>query len=121
MKLKKDKRLLKGWATRRNNLHQENNDKYTKLFDELDITEKSALFNLYQGATIYLVPVNFKNKDFIMQMGMDFEKVKDAASYDQNKQVSDEKKVRVEEEVKQLKEETHTYAYFCQIKQPFSQ
>ncbi len=79
LRLKRDKRLLKGWVSRRNTLHQENNDKYTKLFDELDITDKSALFNLYQNTTLYLVPLTPKNKEFIMQMGMDFDKIKDVS------------------------------------------
>ena len=76
---------------------------------------------MYQNTTLYLVPVTPKNKEFIVQMGIDFEKVKDAALYDESKQPSEEAKVRIEEEIKQLKEETHLYAYFCQIKQTFTQ
>ena len=122
LRLKRDKRLLKGWVTRRGLLHQENNDRYCRLFEELDMTEKSALFNLYQNTTLYLVPVTPKNKDFILQMGIDFEKVKDAALYDSEKQaaVSEENKARNEDQIRQLKEETHLYAYFCQIKQAFT-
>ena len=55
---------------------------------------------MYQNTTLYLVPVNPKNKEFIVQMGIDFEKVKDAALYDESKQPSEEAKVRIEEEIK---------------------
>lgn len=120
LRLKRDKRLLKGWVTRRGSLHQENNDRYCRLFEELDVTEKSALFNVYQNTTLYLVPVTPKNKEFILQMGIDLERVKDPALFDSSKQVPEEFKARTEEEIKQLKDETHLYAYFCQIKQAFT-
>jgi hypothetical protein len=114
LRLKRDKRLLKGWVTRRGLLHQENNDRHCRLFEELDMTDKSALFNLYQNTTtLYLVPFTPKNKDFIMQMGIDIEKVKDGGLYDSSKQVPEEFKGRTEDQIRQLKEETHLYAYFC--------
>jgi hypothetical protein len=90
LRLKRDKRLLKGWVSRRNVLNQENNDRYTRLFDELDITEKSALFNLYQNVTLYLVPVTPKNKEFLLQMGVDLEKIKDPTLYDPNKLIPED-------------------------------
>ena len=77
------------------------------------MTDKSALFNLYQNTTLYLVPFTPKNKDFIMQMGIDIEKVKDATMFDSSKQVAEEFKARTEDQIRQLKEETHLYAYFC--------
>lgn len=58
-KLMRDPRLVKGWVTRRGHISQfedmnggtstfqENSDKYTKLFDELEETDKSALFNVF--------------------------------------------------------------------------
>ena len=70
------------------------------MFEELEATDKRALFNMYQNTTLYLVPVTPKNKEFIVQMGIDFEKVKDAALYDESKQPSEEAKVRIEEEIK---------------------
>ncbi len=47
LRLKKDKRLIRGWLVRKNCENQENNDGYTKLFDDLDMTQKSALFNVF--------------------------------------------------------------------------
>jgi hypothetical protein len=99
LRLKRDKRLLKGWVTRRGLLHQENNDRHCRLFEELDMTDKSALFNLYQNTTLYLVPFTPKNKDFIMQMGVDIEKVKEG-SFDGSKEVSEECKARAEDQIK---------------------
>ena len=69
-------------------LHQENNDKYTKLFDELDQTERSALFNVFQGVTLYLVPITSKTRDFVQQMGVDLEKLmKDSNQWDPERQL----------------------------------
>jgi hypothetical protein len=36
LRLKRDKRLIKGWAVRKNLNSQDNSDRYTKLFDELE-------------------------------------------------------------------------------------
>ena len=84
LRLKREKRLLKGWITRKGNpgqlnsseTHslsktgnwQENSDKYTKLFDELESTNRAALFNVFQGVTFYLVPITLKTKDFCREL-----------------------------------------------------
>lgn len=64
LRLKRDKKLIKGWAIRKNPHSQDNNDKYTKLFDELESSQKAALFNVFQGVTFYLIPITSKTKDF---------------------------------------------------------
>jgi len=38
LRLRRDKRLIKGWVIRKNTNNQDNNDRYTRLYDELDIT-----------------------------------------------------------------------------------
>jgi hypothetical protein len=41
------------------------------MFDELDQSQKSALFNVFQGVTFYIIPITSKTKDFCKQMGIE--------------------------------------------------
>lgn len=116
-RLKRDKRLIKGWVTRKNTGNQENSDRYTKLFDELEATQRSALFNVFQGVTLYMVPITKANKDFLKRMGLDLETFRSFKAYDEGKEVSQ----KCQEEAKILEEETHTFAFMSQIKQVFTQ
>ena len=88
LRLKRDKRLVKGWMVRKNAINQDNNDKFTKLFDELDQTQKSALFNVFQNVTLYIVPITKQTREFVGEMGLDLERVKDQKVYDPDREIS---------------------------------
>ena len=114
LRLKKDKSVIRGWAVRKNTFSQENNDKYTKLFDELEQTSKSALFNVFQNVTFYLVPITSKTKEFCRQMGIVPETISNA---EKGNGLSQDDCIDIET---LLQEETHSYALISQIKQSFS-
>jgi len=117
--LKRDKRLLKGWLVRKGSESQENNDGYTRLFDELDMTKKSALFNVFQDVKLYLVPITPLTRDFCLEMGLDLEQVK--ASNPRYEAPFESLPSKSQEEVKGLEDESHAFAFFSHIKQVFPQ
>lgn len=119
LRLKRDKRLLKGWLVRRGTESQENNDGYTRLFDELETTQKSALFNVFQDVKLYLVPITPLTRQFCLEMGLDLEQIK--ASNPRYEAPFESLPSKSQEEVKGLEDESHAFAVFSHIKQVFPQ
>ena len=103
--------MIRGWLVRKNCENQENNDGYTKLFDDLDMTQKSALFNVFQGITLYIVPLNPRTRDFCIEMGLDPQQF--SSTSDRYQDPFDSLTPKIQEEIKGLEEETHCYAIFC--------
>jgi hypothetical protein len=68
IKNKKNK-FLSGWITRKNNL-QINSDNYTKLFDELEQSQRAGVFHLVPNVTFYLIPIYSATRQFCDQLGI---------------------------------------------------
>lgn len=81
----------------------------------MDLTQKSALFNVYQGITLYLVPITAKTRDFCNEMGVDTDLFKNAKHFTETTASA-----KAQDDIRALEEETHCYAVFSQIKQAFN-
>ena len=101
--------LLKGWVTRKNFKSQENSERYSKHFDFLESQERCSVFKMFESMSLYLVPITEKTKSFCKQMGVVPLK---PINYCDGKPVYQS----VEEK---YAEETHFYAFFCQVRQKF--
>jgi len=63
------KQLIKGWMVRKAG-SQDQHDKYSKLFDELESSDKSALFELLPGIKLYLFPLTPTSRNFAAEIGV---------------------------------------------------
>ena len=107
--LKPDNVLLKGWVTRKNFKAVENSEKYAKHYDFLEQGERCSVFKLFEGVSLYLVPINEQTKLFCKQMGViPFKPI----NYKDGKAVYESAEDR-------FSEETHFYAFFTQVRQQF--
>ena len=97
--------LLKGWVTRKNLSSQDNSDKYTKHFELLEQTQRCDVFTLFEGVSVYLIPITSQTKDFCRQMGIYPLKGKD-----QGKDCSGNLN-NPEESSNSILDETHYYAF----------
>lgn len=73
LRLKKDKRLLKGWASSSqiDSAFKTHSVKtFQKLSDELIQTNKAAIFHLHSENNIYLIPLTDKTNEFCRQMSI---------------------------------------------------
>lgn len=107
LRQKKDRRLLRGWLARKGGA-QDNSDRYCKLFEELESTGKSALFNVVSNITLYIVPITGKTREFCNEMGVNPDEGFRRGEYFEKGVLSEGDA----EDVKGLEEETHLYAFF---------
>jgi hypothetical protein len=77
------------------------------LWDELEATQRSALFHVFQGVTLYLVPVSKGTKEFLRRMGLDLESYRAYPHFDAGREVGG----KCLEDVESLEGETHLYAF----------
>ena len=105
--------LLKGWVTRKNLASQDNSDKYTKHFETLEQRERCDVFTLFEGVSVYLIPITSQTKDFCRQMGIYPLKGKD-----QGKDCSNtvNNNLNNPEESNSILDETHYYAFLSQVR-----
>ena len=59
-----DNILLKGWVTRKNFKAQENSEKYARHYDSLEQSQRCSVFSVFEGVSLYLVPLNEQTKLF---------------------------------------------------------
>lgn len=97
--------LLKGWVTRKNLSSQDNSDKYTAHYEMLEQAQRCSVFTLFEGVSVYLIPITGETKDFCRMMGIYPVKGKDNSNNP--------------EESSNL-EESHYYAFVSQIRQSFT-
>ena len=100
--------LLKGWVTRKNAASQDNSDRYTSHFEMLEQAQRCSVFTLFEGVSVYLIPITEQTKDFCRMMGIYPIKF-----------VNKDQQSNNPEECSIL-EETHYYAYVSQIRQSFA-
>jgi len=96
--------LLKGWVTRKNLGSQDNSDRYTMHFDGLDQAQRCSVFTLFEGVSVYLIPITSQTKEFCRQMGIYPLKGKEGNNPEEST----------------LFEETHYYAFLSQVRQSFT-
>ena len=56
--------LLKGWVTRKNISSQDNSDRYTSHYDMLEQAKRCSVFTLFEGVSVYLIPITSETKEF---------------------------------------------------------
>jgi hypothetical protein len=117
LRLRGDKRrLLKGWIARKQLQQgvssQDNSDRYTKVFEELDSTQKSALFTVFHNITLYIVPITKNTRKFCAEMGINPDQCF------RNEEVF-EGEPASPDDFRNLTEETHLCAFFSLIKHSF--
>ena len=62
--------LLKGWITRKQMQSQENSDRYTAHWEALDAAQRCSVFTLFEGVSVYVIPVTSATRDFCRTMGI---------------------------------------------------
>ena len=99
--------LLKGWVTRKQIGSQENSDRYTAHWEALDAAQRCSVFTLFEGVSVYVIPVTSATRDFCRQMGIHPMKCKSTQS-------------TMNPEESATQHETHYFAFLSQVRQSFS-
>ena len=78
-------------------------------YDQLKQAQRCSVFTLFEGVSIYLIPITSETKDFCRQMGIYPLKGKDNPGAQST----------TNPEEHSILEETHYYAFLSQIRQSF--
>lgn len=62
--------LLKGVCQRRSHLSGTESENYQKFFDNMHMSQRSAVFTLMENTSLYLIPIGKSTREFCKVMGV---------------------------------------------------